>query len=94
MSSLVQYLVFEGEHADMFCSKKLPTLDTNMWWDGQKLMYEFYEKPMCPNRVLQRDTALSDMSIRASLNQEVVRHMLCCSIDLPLNKKQEILSVF
>ena len=45
MSSLVNYLVFEGEEAGMFVSQKLPTLDTNIWWDGKSLKYEFYEKP-------------------------------------------------
>ena len=94
MSSLVSYLVFEGEHAGMFESQKLPTLDTSIWWNGSKLCFEFYEKPMCPNRVLQKDTALSTSTIRASLNQEVVRRLLCCSQDLPLVRKQEILSTF
>ena len=94
MSSLVSYLVFEGEEAGMFSSGKLPTLDTNIWWNWTQLKFEFYEKPMCPNQVLQRHTALSDSSIRASLNQEVVRRMLCCSLDLPMVRKQEILSVF
>ena len=83
MSSLVSYLVFEGEEAGMFSSGKLPTLDTSIWWNGSQLKFEFYEKPMCPNRVLQRHTALSDSSIIPSLNQYVFRRMMCCSIDLP-----------
>ena len=41
MSSLVSYLVFEGEEAGMFLDCKLPTLDTNIWWDGAKLLHEF-----------------------------------------------------
>ena len=78
----------------MFQSNKLPTLDLSVWWNGKKLMFEYFEKPMCPNRVLQCDTALSDSTIRASLNQEVVRRLLCCSRDLEVQVKQEILSTF
>ena len=54
MSSLVKYLVFEGEEAGMFSSGKLPTLDTNIWWNGTQLKFEFFEKPMCPT-VYSRD---------------------------------------
>ena len=78
----------------MFAHEKLPTLDTSLWWNGKKLLFEFYEKPMCPNRVLQKDTALSDSTVRSSLTQEVIRRMLCCSLDLPLAKRQEVLSVY
>ena len=92
MSSLVQYLKFEGEDAEMFSSNELPTLDTSIWWTGEKLMFRFYEKPTVPNRVLQKQTALSEDCIRASLNQEVVRRLLSCSPDLPLCEKRDILS--
>ena len=94
MSSLVQYLKFEGEDAEMFSSNELPTLDTSIWWTGERLMFRFFEKPTVPNRVLQKQTALSEDCIRASLNQEVVRRLLSCSPDLPLCEKRDILSKF
>ena len=94
MSSLVCYLKFEGEEAGMFSSNKLPTLDTAIWWENNQIMHEVFEKDMCPNKVLQKSTALSTELIRASLNQEVVRHLLCCSQNLPLERKDEILSIF
>ena len=94
MSSLIPFLKFEGEEAGQFLSNKLPTLDTSIWWNGKKLEFEFFEKSTCPNRVLQRDTALSESCIRASLNQEVVRRLLCCSQSLPIDEKQRILSTF
>ena len=75
MSSLVSFIQFEGEEPGMFPGNKLPTLDTAVWWNGKTLMYEFYEKPTVPNRVLQKDTALAESAIRSSLNQEVVRRM-------------------
>ena len=94
MSSLVSYLVFEYEDAEMFKSNKLPTLDTSLWWDGSKILHEFYEKPTVSNRVLQKDTALSINSIYASLNQDVVRRLLLCSQELAMSDKQAILSAF
>ena len=94
MSSLVDFLNIEGEDFEMFSDKTLPTLDTSIWWDGAKVAYKFYEKPMCPNRVLQSDSALSVDCLRSSLTQEVVRRLLNCSIDLPVKVKQDFLSKF
>ena len=49
---------------------------------------------MCPNLVLQKDTALSPTNVRASLTQETVRRLLNCSVTLPVEDKQVILSKF
>ena len=78
----------------MFVDDKLTTLDTKTWWDGSQLNYMFYEKPHCPNKDLQRYAALSESSVWCSLNQEVVRRLLCCSDDLSVTEKQQILSTF
>ena len=43
MSSLVPYLQFEGEIGEMFCDQRLPTLDTSVWWDGEKFMFSFFK---------------------------------------------------
>ena len=94
MSHLVNFLEFEGEESGMFQDSKLPTLDTNIWWDGKSIKYEFYEKKMCPNVVLQKNTALAPNSVRASLTQEVVRRLTNTSLNLPLSVKQDILSKF
>ena len=58
------------------------------------MLFEFFEKPISQNIVLQCDTALSESKIRPSFNQEVVRWLLCCSSDLAMKVKQEILSIF
>ena len=49
---------------------------------------------MCPNRVLQKTTALPESSIRSSLTQEVVRRLKNTSESLPKHQVHEILSVF
>ena len=96
MNSLIDFLQFEGEESGQFENYRLPTLDTEIWVCEETglLKHSFFEKTTCPNRVLQKATALSENSIRASLNQEVVRRLKCCSLDLPLTEKQEILSKF
>ena len=94
MSSLVEFLEFEGEESGMFENQKLPTLDTEIWWNGREIMYNFFEKPMCPNTVVQKDSALSENCIRATLVQEGVRRLLNCSKNLEKSEKQEILSKF
>ena len=78
----------------MFPNDRLPTLDTEIWLEGGYVRYAFYEKPQCPNKVLQRETALADSMIFASLNQEVVRRMLNCCDTTPLIERQHILSRF
>ena len=96
MSSLIDFLRFEGEEAGMFENFRLPTLDTELWVCEKTglIKHAFFEKPICPNRVLQKSTALSDASIRASLTQDVVRRLKNCSMDLEIEEKQAILSNF
>ena len=96
MNSLVSYLQFEGESSEMFSSGRLPTLDTEIWYDPSEnqVKYCFYEKPMCPNKVLQKDTALAESSVRASLVQEVVRRLKGCAENLSNDEKQRVLSEF
>ena len=95
MSSILEFIQFEGEISEMFGDSKLPTLDTKIWLceETNTVKYSFYEKPTCPNRVIQKSTALNESSIRATLVQEVVRRMKNCSEDLSTEEKQEILSV-
>ena len=94
MCSLVNFLQFEGEDSDMFENGTLPTLDTALWWDGSKVSYEFFEKPTCPNRTIQKSSALSQDCVRASLCQEFVRRLSNCHENLSIVRKQEILSNF
>ena len=91
MSAIIGFLQFEPEESGMFAANRLPTLDTSIWFceETESILYSFFEKPTCPNRVLQ-----SEMSIRASLTQETVRRLKNCSLKLPSHEKQEILSQF
>ena len=77
-----------------FVDSKLPTLDVKVWWSGEQLQFEFFEKETVSNRVIQRGTALAESSVRPSLNQEVVRRLLQTSASLPITAKQSALSAF
>ena len=96
MSSICEFLDFEGEEGGMFSNYRLPTLDTEIWVDERtsKIAYSFFEKPTCPNKVVQKETALSDSSIRATLVQETVRRLKHCSSEVTLEEKHMILSQF
>ena len=73
----------------MFSSTRLPTLDTELWFDSEDntVKFAFFEKEICPNKVLQKATALPQTCIRASLTQELVRRLKNCSMDLPKSEK-------
>ena len=89
-NSLIEYIQFEGEESSMFADDRLPTLDTALWVceDTGKILYPFYEKPTCPDKMIQKETALNEANIRASLVQETVRRLKNCSEDLPIGEKQ------
>ena len=94
MSSLLSFIRFEGEISEMFSDNRLPTLDTAIWVceHSGRVEYSFFEKPTVPNRMVQKDTALNENSLRASLVQEVIRRMKCCSENVSVDEKQLILS--
>ena len=96
MTSICEFLIFEGEESGMFGNNRLPTLDTEIWQDEYtgEIMYSFFEKPTCPNRVVQKETAVSEQRIRSTLTQETIRRLKNCSENLPLEEKQLILSQF
>ena len=85
LNSICSYLTFTTEDHEDFESKKLPTLDCQIWVENEKILYDFFEKPQVPNRTLQEGTALSRTSLEASLVQEGVRRLLNTS---PLVNKE------
>ena len=82
MNDVFSFLNLTIEIAEDFEDKKLPTLDLKVWMSlDNKILFEFYEKPMNTNMVLQRKSALSENIKMSSLTQEVIRRMLnCCEL--------------
>ena len=70
MSSVLEFIQLEGEVAEMF-GERLTTLDTELWICDVtgEVRYSFFEKPTVPNRLLQKDSALNQTTIRVSLVQ-------------------------
>ena len=88
MNDIMNFLVFTLEIHEDFEDLKLPTLDTLLYMeDGRIIHFEFFQKPMSTNLVLQADTALSDSLKMASLKEEVVRRLKYTSERLGFSKR-------
>ena len=94
MCDMTNFPRFTGEDCSMFSDRTLPTLDTSIWVEDSGVKHKFFEKPTVGNQVLNKETALPTSSLRSSLLQEAVRRLQNCSVDLNIESKQEILSVF
>ena len=91
MDSTMGFLGFTTEIGEDFPDQKLPTLDVNIWIREGLIEYEFYEKPMGANIVLNSRTALSDQTKFSSLSQEVVRRLIHTSRRLEKSSRMETL---
>ena len=88
MEGLQHFLKFTMETGEDFQHGRLPTLDTSLWVDQQNVVhYTFYEKPMCLNQVLQKDTALPENCKMSSLSNEMIRRMKNTSELLPMEER-------
>ena len=94
MNSICGWLVLTMETEDMF-KGKLPTLDLEIWVDQEnRFMYQYYEKPMIPNTVLHRRSAMPEGTRRATLNQELIRRMVNTSEQVPMDTSLEIIDKY
>ena len=94
MNSICGWLVLTMETEDMF-KGKLPTLDLEIWVDKDNMfMYHYYEKPMIPDTVLHRRSAMPEGTRRATLNQELIRRMVNTSELVPMNTRLEIIDKY
>ena len=95
MNEVMGFLVFTLEIHEDFEDNKLPTLDTKIYVEnGNIILYEFYQKPMASNLVLQANTALSETVKISSLKEEVVRRLKYTSMKLDHSKRMETLENF
>ena len=63
------------ETCEDFSDGRIPTLDTNIWMEGGRVLNPFYEKEMSAKTVIHRNLALSENSKTASLSKMWFRHM-------------------
>ena len=94
MNSIMTFLTFTLEIGEDFGDKKLPTLDVTIWVEQNRILYNFFEKPMSTNLVLHAKTAKSNIVKFSSLTQEVVRRLLHTSRELSHSCRLENLERF
>ena len=70
MNSVLGFLTFTMESPSDFQDGKLPILDIKIWITGMQIWYEFYQKPMSNNVILQEKSALSENVIVSSLTED------------------------
>lgn len=78
--------------------QKMPLLDLKVWMSGgagrQRVMFEFYRKPMATRLLIMARSAMPSRTKRASLTQEALRIMRNCCPDIPWERRAELLSDF
>ena len=65
-----------------------------MHWMAQQIRFEFFSKPMAPNKVIMASTAQPWGQKRTTLTQEVICRLLNCSKELSCAVKQKHLSTY
>ena len=94
MNGICSWLSLTMETEEMF-GGWLPTLDleirVNMY---NKVVYRYYEKPMIPNMVLHRRSAMPESTRRSTLNQELIRRMINTSELVSLEERIDIIDKY
>ena len=94
MNKICGWLVLTMETEDMF-GGVLPTLDLELWVDdNNKVLFSYYEKPMVPNMVIHKRSAIPESTRRATLNQELIRKMVNTSELVGMSKRLEIIDKY
>ena len=91
MNNVLDFLEFTKETPGDFENKKLPTLDLEIRIEDGVILFQFYEKPMGYNVVVQATTALSATIKRSTLTEEVLRRLKHTSEDLSHSCRMETL---
>ena len=76
MNDVFRFLNFTIELGEDFADGKLPSLDTNIWVSrGMTILYEFFEKSMASNLMVEARSALSKDVKLATLSEEIARRL-------------------
>ena len=92
MNDIFPFLNFTIELGEDFVDNKLPSLDTKIWVvDGWRILFEFFEKTMATNLMVEAGSALSKDVKLATLAEEISRRLRNTSMDLDHSCRMEIL---
>ena len=91
MNFILDFLTFTKESPSDFDDRKLPTLDFKIWIENGRIWYQFFQKLMSNNVVIQERSALSEQVKVSSLQEEVVRRLKHTRAELPDKDRIEVL---
>ena len=92
MNDIFPFLNFTIVLGEDFVDGKLPSLDTKIWvQDGWKILFEFFEKTMASNLMVEAGSALSKDVKMATLSEEITRRLRNTSLDLDHACRLEIM---
>ena len=92
MNDVFPFLNFTIELGEDFPDGKLPSLDTTVWVEnGWKILFEFFEKTMATNLMVEAKSALSNEVKMATLSEEITRRLRNTSLELNIPRRLEIL---
>ena len=92
MNSVFPFMNFTVELGEDFVDGKLPSLDINIWVaEGRIIMYEFFEKMMASNLMVEAKSALSKEVKMATLSEEMAGRLRNTSLRLNPQRRLEIL---
>ena len=75
-----------------FLDGKLPSLDTKVWVvDNWRLMFEFFEKTMATNLMVEAGSALSTEIKMTTLSEEVTRRLRNTSMEMESSRRLELI---
>ena len=94
MNSVMPFLTLTGESPSEFANNRLPTLDCAIFDDNGKVLHSFFEKPMRISKSLDAKSALPEITVTATLRQEIVRRLLNMHLDIPISEKLCVLDNF
>ena len=91
MNDVFPFMNFTVDLGEDFVDGKLPSLDINIWVQGMTILYEFFEKTMASNLMVEAGSALSKEVKLATLSEEVARRLRNTSLKPDPAKRLEIL---
>ena len=92
MNDIFPFLNFTIELGEDFVDGKLPSLDLCIWVvEGKLIMYEFFEKIMASNLMVEAGSALSKEVKMSTLSEEISRRLRNTSLRLGSSRRLEII---
>ena len=87
----MNFLRFTQEIGEDFPDLRLPSLDTTIWVERNRILFRFVSKPMATNLVIQAKSALSEEVKLSTLAEEVCRRLRNTSRRLEHSNRLETL---